>query len=422
MNKLESSSRKLADIFVAGITGKKSSSIKFLDAHDKWIETIPGYMDISIGTRSFHKTIFSRFSEWCISSGYQFIEQIDNAAALKYAKVLWESGISGKTYNDHISHLSRFFAGLDTISRLPFKNPFDNKRIVRKKQAEIQTASHQPLEPHVLVKVIEEATLHGKEYRDLFIVGSQTGMRLKDAALLQWDFVADGFISITPHKTMKSGNTARIPISPVLNDFLMRRKAESRQSIYVIPEIAEHYLYNNYYVTKKCKTIFENVLGKEVTRAPAGKHRKNNTAIYSFHSFRTTFMSLLASKDVAIRDAMRVMGWESVEMIRIYERELEKSRKNADERTLKIVRGIEEFGITVPDCTIKKKLVPAKDALASLIIKYSNIAIGQIYGISETAVRKWLGKFGITRKERIESPSLTDDEISAVRKTLKDMA
>ena len=403
------------------VTGKKVYSLKLSDAFGKWTALAPEYSDVSKRSRDFCRTSFQRFHNWCEARGIEYCEQIDNELAIGYSNNLWEGGITSKTFNEHIRLLSRLFIRLETAGVLSRGNPFSKEIVQRKGNKKHNTVGHEAIERPQVEALISRAAVYGIDYRDLFIIGSQTGMRLKDAVLLRWDQIDGDFIQIMPHKTKRSGSKARIPITAAVSAILETR-ATDRNSDFVLAGLADDYIRSPESVTCKTKRVFENVLGKDNTYAKIGTHRKNKTCIYSFHSFRTTYMSLLARQDVSLRDAMRVMGWESVEMIRIYERELEKSRKNADERTLKIVRGIEEFGITVPDCTIKKKLVPTTDALASLIIKYSNIAIGQIYGISETAVRKWLGKFGITRKERIESPSLTDDEISAVRKTLKDMA
>jgi len=171
------------------------------------------------------------------------------------------------------------------------------------------TEGHHALEPEILEKVLAQSALISRDYRDLFVIGCQTGMRLKDAALLKWDDVKVDFIEISPYKTKRSGNTARIPISPTLRPVLDERKIDGSTG-YILPGIAEHYLRNPDYVTKTCKGVFEDVLGKEntVLSATGHKHRKRDICIYSFHSLRTTFMSILASKDVSTRDARDDQG------------------------------------------------------------------------------------------------------------------
>lgn len=406
---------------VEEVTGKKVYSLKLSEAFDKWTALAPEYSDISKRSKDFCKTSFQRFQTWCQARDIEYCEGISNEVAISYANNLWERGITTKTFNEHIRMLSRLFIRLESAGVFNRGNPFSKEIVQRKGNKKHNTVGHEAIEKPQVELLITRAAAYGPDYRDLFIIGSQTGMRLKDAALLRWDQIDGDFIQITPHKTKRSGSKARIPITETISGILAAR-LKSKTTDFVLAELADDYIRSPESVTCKTKRIFENVFGKFNTYAASGIHRKNKTCIYSFHSFRTTYMSLLARQDVSIRDAMRIMGWESVEMIRIYERELEKNRKNADERTLKMVRRIEEFGITVPDCNMEEQLVPTKEALLSLKDKYSNIAIGQIYGISEAAVRKWLRKFAVIRKARIASPSLTDDKISAVRKTLKDMA
>ena len=65
--------------------------------------------------------------------------------------------------------------------------------------------------------------------------------------------------------------------------------------------------------------------------------------------------------------------------------------------------------------------MPTVEALRELVEKYSNVTIGKVYGITSTAVAKWLKKFEIERSRRIESADIGEDEILKIRKTLKNV-
>lgn len=423
MSRIEKSAPKLADSYVESITGKKNIKTPISNVHQIWIDHFPKYNDVAIGSRKYYHTIFDRFASWCKAEEIVNIEDVDHSAAVRYSKVLWESGIGGKAYNDHLKHLSRVFSGLDAITPLPHRDPFQHRKIPRISRNESLTEGHHALEPEALQSVITQAAKEGRDFRDLFIIGSQTGMRLKDAALLKWESLAGNFIEINPHKTKKSGNTARIPVTPTLRTLLNERKVNKGNNEYVLPNIAEHYYRNNYYISKKCKKIFEDALGKAATIVPAEKdnHRQRNISVCSFHSLRTTFMSLLASKDVSTRDAMRIMGWESPEMIRVYERMLEAARGDSDKRALELVNGLSALKYKVPEPVTPKEFRPAASALQYLVAKYSNVTVGKVYGISEAAVRKWLKKYGIKRPRRIESAEISDDKIIAIREELQNV-
>ena len=426
ISRLEKSSiktaRKLSSALVHGMTGEKVNAVKISDAQAKWASQFRKHGDLKPTTRKFYESVFSCFSRWCVDKGLIYADEINDSRAAEYVKHLWDRGLTPKTFNEHLAHLSRVFQVLDRICPLPDRDPFAKDRVERVEKAEMGTASHKAMEPDQVTAVLKEAASYGQDFLDLFIIGHQTGMRLKDTALLEWKQVDGDFIVITPFKTRRTNNMARIPISQNLRKVLNSRDGlKTEKEPYVIPCIARQYGKDPGRLSIKLRNVFERAIGKEATHIVPGSHRKKLTAIYSFHSFRVTFASLLAKQGVSIRDAMRIMGWRSMEMVRLYERELEKAKENADKRALELVSRIEELSIEMPMAMdIEAKTSPTKDDLEKLVAKYSNVAIGKIYGISETAVRKWLAKFGIKRAIRLESTDLDESALAAIRAKLTD--
>ncbi len=392
--------KKISDTVIKIVAKKhKEDGIPVEKAQDKWIELSVSYTDLSDNLKSFYATICRRFAEWCSGEGIEFIEQVDAKTAVKYSKFLWKSGIGAKTYNDHFKHLSNVFSAIDADESLSYGNPFDKSKVHRKKKA---TEGHLPLEPVQLRAVIKAAAKDSADYRDLIVIGSQTGLRLKDASLLRWNSITGNFLEVTPFKTLWTINkkVARIPITQTMRGLLYERIKKRCGSEYVLPSIANHYQPggNQQYVSKKCKDIFKSALNTgdvDITRK-AGHHRKRQASVYSFHSLRTTFMSLLATQDVSIRDAMNILAWESSDMIRVYEKMLEAYRGDADKRTLKIVNQIAEFKMDIPE--VEEKTPPPRPSpgeLKKLASSMTNTAIAEKYCVSETAVRKWMKKHGI---------------------------
>ena len=410
---------KILNVFYEETSIEKRPVINIEDAWSEWVRHYPRFCDLDDGTKEFYHSIFMKFINWAFSEGITHVDRITNKVALEYASYLWnneDEPISAKTYNHHIVHLSQIFSTLDAVYHLSERNPFNSKIVHRKRKSELNTASHLPLEPAMLQKVLTEAATHGRGIRDLFILGSNTGLRLEDACCLKWECIGKDFIETIPGKTRRTGNRARIPLSSALRVLIKERAKSQDSSGFFIPEIAQHYIRNDDCIKKTCSRIFEAALGDDISKVPAGEHRKRDTNVYSFHSFRTTFMSLLASKDVSVRDAMRIMAWESAEMIKVYENELEKARGDADARALDMINSIDELKNELPALP-EPKLKPTFEALGQLVTKYSNATIGQIYGMTEAGVRKWLAKFGIERKKRIES-ILSEKDIEEVRKEL----
>ena len=422
LSKVESSNHKLAEVFVEGVTGKKAESIALDDAYAKWASITPGYGDIGANTRSFYETIFKRFTAWAKERGLSTCAQVNRDHALEYARSVWDSGIGGKTYNDHLMHLSRVFSAVDAVTPLPNRDPFDRKRVLRKRKAELGAVSHEALEPAQLEAVLREAARQGRDWRDLFIIGAHTGMRLKDAAKLEWKSVGSSFIAIMPHKTEKVETKARVPISKTLAAMLAERMKDIHRGRYVIQSIAAHYESNADFIVKKSKSIFNDALGEETTSSSPGKHRQRAASIFSFHSFRTTYVSLLARQNAPFRDVQRMLGWTSAAMIRVYERELERTKGDADTRALKLIDAMDELNMELPPAQEPEKpLRPTASQLRDLAGKYSNVSLGRIYGVSEAAVRKWFEKHCIVREGRIQS-DISDEEAAKVRAGLESNA
>ncbi len=408
--------RNVAEVIVEGITGKEDRRTPIAGGLEKWISTTPEFSDLTEPAQRYHGTVYRKFAKWCEEAGFESVEDVSLEVARRYAKHLRDVSLSPRTFNGHISCLSKIFDSLDQLGRLPSRNPFNRRIVKRQKLKGAATISKQVLEPEDLKKVIAEAAKAGPDFRDLILIGANTGLRLKDAVLLRWVSLDGGFIELKPYKTLRSGCTARIPVNKVLRAILDARSSAADKNEYVLPALAQHHLDNEHFVGKNVQLIFDNALGVDRTRIDGGKHRSRKACVYGFHSFRVTFMSLLAAKNVSTRDAMRIMAWESPEMVQHYEREMKKSRGDADDRAMKAVEGIEELKLEIPKCP--RTLVPTEAGLRWLVGKLSNETIGQVYGMSGSAIHKWLVKFGIKRSGRVMSGKLDDEALQEIREAL----
>jgi integrase len=413
MSVLDNDARNLAGAFVKGITGKDEVSIKLDDAFAKWTNTKPNYRRTSEERRKVHASRFASFVEWCKNENIHFVEQVSNEVALQYASHLIAEHYHPNTYNEFIAFLSNMFDTFDKVYRIPNRNPFDKRIVPRDRSSRKDIAEHKALEPDELNQVMINAGKAGQSVLDLFIIGSQTGMRLKDAALLEWNFIDGDFFYFPANKTEVY---ARPPITKLLRALLDRRASEREDSQYILPEIAERYQRDAAGVSKMAKKVFEETFEKEKTQAKLGPHRRVRSAIYSYHSFRSTFMSLLAMRGVSIRDAMCILGWDTPTMVRQYERMLEAARGDSDRRIKTLVNEIPQLDIDMPE--VPKKFEPTPESLSAIIDKYSNVAIGQIYELSDVAIGKRIKHWGLKRSKRVASPNLAENELEKIRQEL----
>lgn len=421
----ERSAYRLADKVVKDLTGSRVERLAVADAFDRWATLAPESADMSARLRTQYKGCCDRLAEWCAGKSIGFVDQLTPEVARGYASHLWASEVTARTFNLYVGILSRLFASLDAALFLPCRNPFSRHVVPRKALVKEEVARHGALEPDQADKVIAQAAAAGGDYRDLLVLGRHTGMRLKDAVLLRWQEVEKDFIEVRPFKTRRrTAATARVPIAPPLRQVLDERaKGRAGGDEHVFPALAADYVRCPARVTARISAIFRDALGKASTNVPRGQHRKNRSSVLSFHSFRVTMTSLLARHNVPVRDAMRMMGWETMQMVLDYERELKRSREEADARALQVVTEIGELNREVPAAVPVAEDLPRPTAtsLRRLVTRYSNVAIGRIFGMTSTAVKKHMVRHGIARTERIESPDLTDDDISRIRAELRQL-
>lgn len=410
---------QIAHKIIKDVSGNELERLPLEEAWGFWLQHTPDFNNNSERYQNQMKLYFSKFVAWCHEQKSNYIDEVDISKATCYSGVLKAQNMTAKTFNENRKILSRVFASIHAFKQLPNGNPFNPNIVAPQPQPVVSEATHQPLEPNMMSAVINAAAEAGQDWLDLFIVGAQTGMRLKDAALFRWEFIKGDFIEFRPEKTIGHGNLARIPISPTLARLLEQRHNQNQPSPYVNPIIAQFYQ-NSDWPSKKSKKIFEAALGKEKTQfSKKGKRRQRNGCIYSFHSFRATLMSVLAAKQTPVRDAMTIFGWESMEMVRIYTKMLEHALGEMDARNKKLFDTMPELNFRVPEVEITpERLEPTKKALQLLITQHSNQTIGLIYDISNVMVKNWMVKFGIVRTRRIIDNGIDEESIIKIRQEL----
>ena len=280
---------KIASAFAQAATGQPIQKTLLTDAFDMWQKYTPALSRNSDRYKQQLTTYFNRFYEWCQINKLTYLEEIDHSIAMQYRNHLLREKFAVDTIKKQLRLLSCIVKTVQTINNQPIFNPFTIAILPKNLSVESDETSHLPLESQMITAIMNEAANAGQIWLDLFIVGMQTGMRLKDAALLRWDMIHDDIIEFRPEKTIKHGNIARVPVSPVLRSLFQRTPHTG--SLYVNPPIAKFYL-NGDWVTKRSKKIFEKALGKQQTQYDkTGLQRQRNGCIRSFHSFRVTFMS-----------------------------------------------------------------------------------------------------------------------------------
>ena len=184
------------------------------------------------------------------------MHQVTPDIALAFLRELESSGVTSKTYNEHLKQLRSLFNKLRRQAGLP-----DNPLADIPYKDEGDTVPRMPFSTAELKAIFDEVK-DDEFIRPIVVVAFSTAMRRGDCCQLKWSSVDldGGFITV---KTSKTGATVDIPIFPVLRAELEKRH---RDSIFVFPAQAEAYRRNPDEITQRVKRAIARALLPEQDR------------------------------------------------------------------------------------------------------------------------------------------------------------
>ena len=165
-------------------------------------------------------------------------------------------GVSPKTWNDTLKLLRATFKHLHPHLN-DGSNPFHG--MVTKAT---ETVNREPFTVEEL-KAITEACAEDDFIRPIIVTGMCTAMRRGDCCLLKWKDVdlSAGFITV---KTAKTGETADIPLFPMLRGEIERARASATDATgFIFPEAAAMYQTNPDGITWRVKQVLAKALDEK---------------------------------------------------------------------------------------------------------------------------------------------------------------
>jgi integrase len=143
------------------------------------------------------------------------------------------------------------------------------------------------------------------------MLGAYSGLRLGDAASVQWENVdlAAGVLSIIPQKTSRKGKVLRVPLHRRLRKHLEALASEDRaqRSKFLCPSIAERDIGGRAGLSEEFKGIMS-AANVEDGMNDAKDGRKRRFSKKSFHSLRHFHVSALANAGVSEDARARLVG------------------------------------------------------------------------------------------------------------------
>ena len=280
---------------------------------------------------------YEAFAKWMTERHPNVTElrQVSQTHADEYAGHL-QKKLSASTFNRHRNLLALVWKVLKKQARITI-NPWSE--ITRKRHT---VQSRRELTVEELQRVIEASS---GQTRLLLALGIYCGLRLGDAALLDWGNnidMAKGIISLVPAKTARrSGKRVTLPIHRTLFDMLAAVPSSKRRG-YVMPDIAARYQSYDGALAKDILKLFSSVNIKtgakrmtavEIAEGGAVKKIKGKTkrAVQEcgFHSLRHTFVSLCAAGGVPQSVVQSLVGHGNPVMTQHYTHVNQETARNA---------------------------------------------------------------------------------------------
>lgn len=299
---------------------KAKGKVKLDEAWELFLDN-PMRPDSGELTLLAYKSKYNNFLKWLRKNYPEIVclGEISEEIALEFSEHIWKEKISERTYNGYLQALKLIVNVLSRQAGIT-DNPFS---IIKKKTENKQ--SRRELSEDEVLKVFEVFDdpsvhlMHKDEMAVMFQIGCWTGARAKDAALMKWENVDFERNSVTfrPHKTARrTKKSVTIPLHPMLREAL-EKAVEWRENEYILPKIADRYSYNAGGVGKDAVKVFKKA-GLETKTKVKGCQRKLKANVYSFHSFRHSFVSFCARAGVPLSHVQEIVGHGNPAMTRHY--------------------------------------------------------------------------------------------------------
>ncbi len=286
-------------------------------------EKNPGRPDSSIGTLSNYKVSLNKFRKWIEGEKPQIesFNQVDSFIAKEFASHLFNTGISAKTFNDHVKALMLIYRVL--MADVGFiQNPFDKNSIFRKTEKKQTRERLSKEQVKTILNTFDSSTLHlmhKEEHRILFYLGAYTGLRLVDCVFLKWSNIDfdNNVVRCIPRKTDRIQRKVIIPLLSQLKEKLDIAKIWKTNE-YILPDIANRYLYNDHGVKKDNLKVFKYSGLVTTHESKNGLQRQRKACRFGFHSFRHTFASILAEEGVDVVKLSKILGDDCTTLNKYY--------------------------------------------------------------------------------------------------------
>lgn len=310
---------------------------------DVWMEYVrsPNRNELAKATLDSKRQVWMQFAKW-MEHFYLPVKDLAGVTQDMVAEYLTclRADHCATTYNSRVCVLREIFRVLSRKAGLE-ENPWCEVRLRPE-----DSHSRRELTMDELKRLLESAKKEGDEWRNLFLVGIYTGLRLGDCCRLTWSQInmGEGVIQVVPQKTKRHHQRlVTIPIHQALGAALLESAecgapsaecvgtqhtafSPSRFTGPVFPTISELYSVCRSRVSNRLTAIFR---AAHIETSVKIQGRRHKTPEATFHSLRHTFVSFAANAGVPLHIVQSIVGHESTAMTRHYYHENLEALKGA---------------------------------------------------------------------------------------------
>ena len=240
-----------------------------------------------------YQTHLNRFARWLkeTHADIKTLREVSPVIAGEYSAYLESRGVSGNTFNKHITFLKLLFRVLGKRIGID-ENPFEE--IARKKR--YAKHSRRELTIEELLRVLNAAQ---GDLALLLYLGATTGLRLGDCCTLKWSEVDlhRGIIRRIPNKIAHTQAEPKPVVVGITQELDKKLGGVPRNGEYVLPRFAKNYQAGDRpRITREIQKHFADCglrLHAEGTGEDTGKRA---VVEVGFHSLRHTYVSLHAQR------------------------------------------------------------------------------------------------------------------------------
>jgi integrase len=323
------SARKYLTQITELVTGEKLQSFTIKSWCSEWIERKA--RDSSKATLARYRGHVKAFLSWIDSKAEKPLETLSTADVEKWKRSLLDTGIVGKTVLSYLKDIGSIYRSAIREGIVAF-----NPVAACEKPDTSDSQDRKPFTVEEVAQLINAAPCD--EWKGLILMGAFTGLRMGDAARVQWTSInlEKKMITLMPTKTRKKKTLVSIPINPDLLAYLSSVIiSEDSPEAYVFPKLSRLGIGDRAGLSRGFVAIMEaaqvsrgkpsRVIAEDDDDEPKGKGRI--TYERGFHSLRHSFASWLRAVGVSEEDRMALMGQTTREVHAKYSHIDEKNSK-----------------------------------------------------------------------------------------------